>query len=143
MTGESQRSRTLRVTAAIIRRAATILLARRREGAHLAGFWEFPGGKIEDSESPEECLARELREEFHLEATVGRFVASSRYSYPDREIELVAYEVQLAPGPIVLNDHDEIQWVPVAELLRYNLAPADVPIAEAIAHKSRHERDVR
>jgi len=119
----------LRVIAAIIRRSGTILLARRREGAHLAGFWEFPGGKIEDGESPEECLARELREEFHLETTVGRFIASSRYSYPDREIELMAYEVQLAEGPIVLNDHDEIQWVPVAELLSYRLAPADVAIA--------------
>ncbi len=133
----------MRVIAAIIRRSNTILLARRREGSHLAGLWEFPGGKIEDGESPEECLARELREEFRLEATVGRFVASSRYSYPDREIELMAYEVQLAEGPIVLNDHDEIQWVPVAELLSYRLAPADVAIAKALAHKSRHEGDVR
>lgn len=117
-----------------------ILLARRAVGGHLAGHWEFPGGKIEAGESPEECLARELREEFQVEATVGRFVASSRHAYADREIDLLAYEVELAPGPIVLNDHDEIRWVPAAEVLRYDLAPADVPIAQVLAARETEDR---
>ena len=64
-------TRPLQVAAAIIRRPGRVLIARRPADDHLGGFWEFPGGKIEDGESPEECLARELREEFELEATVG------------------------------------------------------------------------
>ena len=69
----------IRVTAAIIRRPGQILLARRQAGGHLAGHWEFPGGKIEDGEPPEECLARELEEEFGVAAEVGAFIPSGRH----------------------------------------------------------------
>ena len=126
----------IRVTAAIIRRPGQILLARRQTGDHLAGHWEFPGGKIEDGETPEECLARELEEEFGVGAKIGRFVASSRYAYDEREIELLAYEAQLAPGAWNLNSHDEVRWVPTDGLLSQDLAPADIPIAEALARES-------
>jgi mutator protein MutT len=60
------------VTAAIIRRNGSVLLARRSSGEKLAGFWEFPGGKVEDGETPEECLARELDEELGIQARIGR-----------------------------------------------------------------------
>lgn len=132
MTAQARRSPVLRVTAAVIQRGGEVLLARREAGSHLAGYWEFPGGKVEKGESPEDCLAREIREELHLEATVGRFIASSLHTYGDREIELLAYEVALADGPIVLNDHDEVRWAPIPELLHHKLAPADVPIAERL-----------
>lgn len=122
----------LRVTAAIIRRPGQILLARRQRGDHLAGHWEFPGGKIEDGETPEECLARELEEEFGVGAEVGRFITSSCHAYDTREIELLAYEAELAEGPWNLDSHDETSWVGVRELLSYDLAPADIPIAEQL-----------
>ena len=132
-----QSKQPIRVTAAIIRRHGQILLARRQTGGHLAGYWEFPGGKIEDGETPEECLARELEEEFGVEAEVGDFITSSRYAYHEREIELLAYEAELAKERWILDSHDEVQWVTTANLLNYELAPADIPIAEALLRQSR------
>lgn len=79
---------------------------------------------------------REVQEEFALEATVVDFVTSSRFRYDDCEIELLAYEVELAPGELMLNSHDEVRWVEIRELLSYELAPADVPIAEVILQGS-------
>lgn len=122
----------IRVTAAIIRRPGQILLARRQRGDHLAGHWEFPGGKIEGGETPEQCLARELEEEFGVGAAVGRFVASSRHAYDTREIELLVYEAELEPGEWNLDSHDETRWVATRDLLTYDLAPADIPIAERL-----------
>ena len=129
----------VQVTAAIIRRDGETLIARRRAEDHLGGLWEFPGGKIEDGESPEQCLARELREEFEVDATVGRFIISSRFNYGDREIELLAYEVAIAPGELTLNNHDEVRWVPTADLLQNELAAADIPIAQALVHRDAQD----
>jgi 8-oxo-dGTP diphosphatase len=92
--------RSVRVTAAIVRQAGKILLARRPAGAHLAGCWEFPGGKIEEGETPEQCLARELQEEFAVQADVGQFVASSHFQYDSMKIELLAYEAGFPSGAI-------------------------------------------
>ncbi len=135
------RRQPIRVTAAIIRRPGQILLARRQAGDHLAGHWEFPGGKIEDGETPEECLARELEEEFGVGAEIGRFIAASRHAYDDREIELLAYEARLEPGEWTLGSHDDTRWVGMRELLSYDLAPADVPIAEALVGQGLGSED--
>ncbi len=120
------------VTAAVIERDGRILIARRKKGDHMEGMWEFPGGKPEGSESPEECLARELREEFGIEAAIGDFIVSSPYEYPQRAIELLVYRATYLSGEFKLTDHDEIRWVPPSELLRYDLAGADVPVAEIL-----------
>ena len=133
-------SQPIRVTAAIIRRPGHILLARRQAGSHLAGHWEFPGGKIEDGETPEECLARELEEEFGVGAEVGAFITSSRHTYPRGEIELLVYEAELGEGEWVLESHDEVRWVGVRELLGYELAPADVAIAERVVKDGPRSR---
>ena len=122
----------LRVTAAIVLRGSQVLIAKRKAGGPLGGLWEFPGGKVEPGETPEECLARELEEELGVAAEVGRFVTSSQFTYDDREIELLAYEVELGSGPFVLTSHDEVRWVSPAELLDLELAPADVPIAQIL-----------
>jgi len=69
----------VKVTAAIIEKDGKVLIARRRKGSHLEGKWEFPGGKIEQKETPEECLKRELNEEFGIEAQIDEFICSNRY----------------------------------------------------------------
>jgi len=121
----------IQVTAGIIENEDKILLARRREGKHLAGYWEFPGGKIETGESPEECLKRELQEEFSILSEVGDFVAESVFSYPGKIISLKAYKVKLLSGDFKLIDHDKVEWVKPEDVMTYLLAPADVPIWEA------------
>ena len=69
------------VTCAIIEKEGKILIARRAEDQKLAGKWEFPGGKVEDGESPEECLKRELEEEFGIQAEVGESITSKKHQY--------------------------------------------------------------
>ena len=117
------------VTAAVLRREATILLARRAPKESLAGMWEFPGGKVHPGESVEECLARELREELTIECTIGQRVADSEYHYAHGSFRILAYEAQIDSGEITLSVHDRVEWVRVDKLLQYELAPADIPIA--------------
>ena len=121
------------VTAAIARRGKLVLIARRGPGEKLAGLWEFPGGKLEAGETPENCLARELREEFGIQVVVEGFFMNSVYHYGHGAIDLHAYFVQWPEGPHQLHVHDEIRWVQAQQLLDYTLAPADIPIAAALA----------
>ncbi len=122
------------VTAAIIRDGGKVLLTRRAAGEHLAGQWEFPGGKVHDGETPEACLARELEEELALICTIGSKVAESEYHYDHGAFVIVAYEAEIQSGNLTLSVHDQAEWVPVDALLDYELAPADIPIAKALAH---------
>jgi mutator protein MutT len=123
----------LRVTAAILRRDGLVLLARRPPGGRLAGYWEFPGGKIEPGETPEACLARELSEELGIEVAVGAFLAGHVHEEDGGAIELLAYEVEHLAGELQAHEHDAIAWVAPEELLSWHLAPADVPIARRVA----------
>jgi len=120
----------INVTAAIIKdENDRILIARRCPGKSLAGFWEFPGGKIEEGETPEESLARELKEEMNLEVKVKGFVGENVHHYEGFSIRLMAYEAEIVAGEMKLTDHDQVEWVAMDEMIGYQLAPADVPIA--------------
>lgn len=123
---------TIRVTAAIIIHDNRVVVARRAPGEKLAGKWEFPGGKIEPGETPEKCLARELAEEFSIQARVGEFVASSTCHYDHDSIELLAYRVEHIAGDIRLSVHDQLAWVLLSELHQIDFAAADIPLAKAI-----------
>ncbi|MBP2635494.1 MAG: ADP-ribose pyrophosphatase [Firmicutes bacterium] len=116
----------IEVTAAIIQDKGKILIARRPIGDKLAGKWEFPGGKIEVGETPEECLRREIKEELNIKISVGHFFAESIYEYPNRTIQLKAYWCTWLSGEIELNSHDAIEWVEFASLSDYDFAPADL-----------------
>lgn len=129
--------RVIDVVAGIIEEKNLLLSAKRAEGKHLAGHWEFPGGKIESCETPEQCLKRELKEEFTIESEIGEFVAESIFDYGDKRIRLLAYKVKHVSGEFQLIDHDEIRWLPIEALDSLKWAPADLPIIEALKQQAK------
>jgi mutator protein MutT len=118
------------VTAAIIVKDKKVFAARRKAGMHLAGYWEFPGGKLEAGETPEQCLARELQEELQITTRVGTFVGESVYDYGSKLVRLVAYQVEHLSGDFEMIDHDELRWLDFDELDSVEWAPADIPLVE-------------
>lgn len=120
------------VTAAIAIRDKRVFLARRAQDQKLAGFWEFPGGKLEQQETLQECLERELREEFGVPSTAGVMLCESIYHYAHGSIRLVGIETALLSTEFEPTVHDQIEWVPLKQLTEMHLAPADIPIAEFI-----------
>ena len=118
------------VTAAILSKDNKIFLARRNSKTKHAGKWEFPGGKMEQDESGEQCLSREIKEEFSIDITVNEFFAESIHEYEHAKIRLLAYRITWVSGKMVPKDHDRIAWVSPDKLLEYDLLPADIPIAQ-------------
>jgi mutator protein MutT len=118
----------IEVCAAVIEKDGLVMAARRKKGSHLAGFWEFPGGKIEPGETPEECLARELDEELGITADIGAYIGESIHAYSKKIIRLLAFCVPHFEGTIQLIDHDEIKWLALEELDSIEWAPADIPL---------------
>ena len=135
MTKDSELTDIVRVTAAILEKNGKILIAKRDAGDKLAGKWEFPGGKIEDGESPERCLAREMHEEFDIIVDVGNFLAESIYQYENKTVRLMAFQVYTDSNIITMNAHDDVRWVLPEDLLEYDLADADVPIAREVQRR--------
>lgn len=109
-----------------------ILICRRKPEKSLGGYWEFPGGKLEENETYEECLARELQEELGLIVTVGDHFKTVIHHYDQKATELIAYVCDTKYEVKKLVDHDKIEWIAIEDLLKWELAPADVPIAEAL-----------
>jgi 8-oxo-dGTP diphosphatase len=122
-----------RVAAAVIRKDGRILIARRKEGQAHEGLWEFPGGKIEENETPQECLVREIEEELGLTVRAGPVVAQSEDHSGHGSFVILAVQAEILGGKEVLTVHDRTAWVLPADLKRYRLAPADRELAERIA----------
>lgn len=120
------------VAAAIIRNDSKVLIGRRAPKEMLAGFWEFPGGKVEDGESLQACLQRELLEELNIYTKVSDIIAVSEYQYEQGAIKLVALNTLIIEGEIFPTVHDVVEWAEISALLDYKLAPADIPIAEKL-----------
>lgn len=118
----------IQVTAAVLLRGDSILIARRGEGSHLEGFWEFPGGKIREGESPERCLERELWEELQIRTRTGDFLCYSAFDYGSKTVNLHVFRSKMRGGSIRLTAHSEICWVRPDELHAFTFAPADVKI---------------
>lgn len=113
------------VTAAILYRGGEILLCQRPKGKRCAFLWEFPGGKVEDGETPEECLVRECREELGVVIKVERPVQQVVYEYPDITVNIHFYMCQLIAGEPACIEHNRIQWFTLDEAANLPLCPAD------------------
>lgn len=122
----------LDVVGAVLVRDGTVLAAQRGPGMALAGHWEFPGGKIEAGESPQEALGRELREELSCTATIGDRVETTSYEYDFGIVTLTTYFATLDAGEPQATEHAELRWIPVADLHSVEWAPADIPAVERI-----------
>jgi 8-oxo-dGTP diphosphatase len=131
------------VAAAIIRKNGSVLIARRSAGQKLAGFWEFPGGKVEEGETPEECLARELAEELGILTRIGEKCAESLHQYDHGNFRVVAYLVDCIGGEPRPTVHDRLDWVEIDDLRGYQLAPADIGTLGNKAHRNKDHRLLR
>jgi 8-oxo-dGTP diphosphatase len=123
----------VRVTAAIIVREGRILIAQRHANDRLAGRWEFPGGKVEVGETPEQCLKRELWEELEMHAVIGDYLGSSIYHYDHISIELMAYRAFSNGESFRLVSHQACQWVRPDQLGAFAFTPADLPFVQRLA----------
>lgn len=118
---------TIIVAAAVIERDGHVLITRRQAGVHLAGHWEFPGGKCEPGEPLDDCLKRELREELNVHAIVGDLLLATSHAYPDRQVTLHFFHCDLIgePAPQL---GQEMRWVRRHELRELTFPPADVEL---------------
>ncbi len=125
-------TRSVHVVGAAIVRSGLILCARRSAEMALPGKWEFPGGKLEPGETPEEALRREILEELSVDVQVNKFVARGQHTYPQIEVILDIYVCHLVEGEPTADEHDELRWMAPKNLGELDWAAADLPAVAAI-----------
>ncbi|HEV2270530.1 MAG TPA: 8-oxo-dGTP diphosphatase MutT [Steroidobacteraceae bacterium] len=123
---------TLVVAAAIFDSSGRVLIAERPAGKHMAGRWEFPGGKVASGEAEEAALARELDEELGIEVMAAQPMMRLTHRYPDREVELSLWVVERYRGEPRALDGQRLKWVPRAQLVGEDLLEADRPFVAAL-----------
>jgi mutator protein MutT len=136
MTTDEGRRALVVVAAAVVERDGAFLLTRRLKATHLAGTWEFPGGKCEPSESPEDCLVREIQEELAAGVRVGDRILVTRHAYPDRTVELHFFRATLLDAPVP-QIGQAMRWVPRAELASLELPEADADLIRVLTSGTR------
>ncbi|MDC7288234.1 (deoxy)nucleoside triphosphate pyrophosphohydrolase [Blautia schinkii] len=117
-----------KIAAAAIMKENKIMIAKRNYGS-LAGFWEFPGGKVEGFETDTECLCREIKEELSVNIVVQEYLGKELFTVDASEYEMSLYKAKLVNETFKLHVHSEVAWVEKKELLKYNLAPVDIKLA--------------
>ncbi len=128
------------VSAAVVVQHGKVLLTQRKTGTHLAGAWEFPGGKVEADEDPRDALVRELREEIGVAVEVGEIVEVTFHRYPAKSVLLLFYAARLAegsPAPAAL-DVAAVRWAAVEELRDELFPPADVAVLAKVRARLTH-----
>ena len=121
------------VVAALIKKGNKYLIARRSTGSEdVLGKWEFPGGKVEPGESEEHAIEREIKEEFEMDIKAIRFLINNVCEYPSKTIDLRLYECKHISGEFHLHDHSEYKFVNKKDIIKYELCPADIPLAEYV-----------
>ena len=126
--------KTINVVAAIIKNNNKIFATQRGYG-EFTGMWEFPGGKIEQDESPEEALKREIREELDIEIQVGELVNIVEYDYPNFHLSMHCFFCTIVSGVLVLKEHKAAKWLVKEELYSVEWLPADLDVVGIIKEK--------
>jgi 8-oxo-dGTP diphosphatase len=124
----------IEVAIGLIWREGRLLITRRPAGVHLAGLWEFPGGKREPGESAARCLAREVAEELGIEIAVGEEREVLAFTYPDRRVELRAFDCAWRRGEPRARGCAEWRWVLPADLAGYEFPPANGPLLARLSN---------
>ena len=128
--------KTVKVDAAIIKavneNGETIIFATQRGYGDFKGGWEFPGGKIESGETPQEALKREIIEELDTEVSVGELMDTVEYDYPQFHLSMDCFWCQIVRGNLVLKEHEAARWLTKDELNNVEWLPADITLIEKI-----------
>ena len=128
--------KTIRVVAAIIKavneNGEPIIFATQRGYGDFKGGWEFPGGKIEEGETPQEALVREIKEELETEISVGELIDTIEYDYPTFHLSMDCFWAEIVSGELVLTEHEAAKWLTKDELDSVGWLPADITLIEKI-----------
>ena len=128
--------KTIHVVAAIIRdtneNGEPIIFATQRGYGDFKGGWEFPGGKIEEGETPQEALQREIMEELNTEIKVGELVDTIEYDYPTFHLSMDCFWAEVISGDLVLKEHEAAKWLTKEELHSVEWLPADITLIEEV-----------
>lgn len=124
--------REINVVGAVIVNDGRVLCAQRGPDGSLPGMWEFPGGKIEEHETPADALVREIREELNCEVTLEEEITTTSYEYDFGTVTLTTFYCRLTRGHPQISEHETFEWATPVELDRFDWAPADIPTVEII-----------